>query len=209
MPKSLAELRQSPHTALPERTYRICLSQALVGEAQALAEEKAGLEVAASRGIEDPDEAARIRKGGEGRSPRLAEIDARLEVIYDLMREHEGDIGLRGVPGGDWQRWCDAHPAREDGRDARGRPIILAVDDIVAYGVCDASALMARLGDFAVSWNGAPLETGDWAWLEEKSPPGDIKEMTRWVVQMHENKGAKALPKELQPSSTTEPSETA
>lgn len=206
--RSLADLRANGKVTLPERIYELCLSQGLVGEAQALAEEKRNVEVEVARHIDDETE-GRPRRQGEGKHPRIAEIDARLEELYDEMREHTGQLLLRGITGGEWRRWCDAHPAREDGRDERGRPVTLAIDEAVAYGLCDASALIARLGDFAVSWNGTPLETGDWDWLEEKAPPGDLKEMARWVVQMHEIGGVKPLPKGLKPSSTTSPSETA
>lgn len=209
MSKSLAQLRQSPRTSLPERSYTLCLSQAIVAEIQALETEKNGLEIEARRKEDDEDAPpAKRRKMGEGQNPRIDEIDARLEVLYDEMRQHEGQLLLRGETNGAWRRWCDANPARENGRDERGRPVILAIDQTVAYGYCNASALIDRLGDFAAAWNGEALETGDWAWLEEKAPPGDLKEMARWVVQMHEATGARA-PFLSSGSSETQPNETA
>lgn len=207
MSKSLAELRQSSRTSLPERTYELCLAQALVAEVQSLRDELDALEISISR-KDDEGEPRSDRKLSEGPPPRIAEIKARLAALYDEMREHTGTVLLRGATAGEWRRWCDDNPVREDGRDARGRPIPLAIDESVAYGYCDASALMSRLGDFVVAWNGQPLGTGDWQWLEEKAPPGDIKEMARWVVQMHESVGVKALPKESRPSSSTEESAT-
>lgn len=210
MSKSIAELRASHRTALPERTYELCLSQALVGEVQALVEEKRSLEVASARAADEDNTDGPVKRLGQGKDPRIAEIDARLEELYDEMREHTGKLLLRGETGGEWQRWCDKNPPREDGRDERGRRVVLALDDTVAYGLCDASALMARLGDFAVSWNGEELQTGDWDWLREKAPPGDLKEMARWIVQMHETNGIKPLPgKSRSGSSETAPSETA
>ena len=42
MSKSLAELRASSRTSLPERAYSLCLAQSLVAELQALEEEALG-----------------------------------------------------------------------------------------------------------------------------------------------------------------------
>lgn len=205
MSKSLAELRQSSHASLPERTYELCLSQALVAEAQSLVEEKRALEVGRASG----DEPAPPRKMSEGKDPRIKEIEARLDELQDEMREHTGELRLRGVTAGEWRRWADAHPAREDGRDEKGRAVTLPFDEAVAYGYCDASALIARLGDFVVSWNGAELQTGDWEWLEEKTPAGDLKAIASIVVRMHEAAGVRPMGKSRSGSSATAPSETA
>lgn len=203
MSKSLAELRQSAHTSLPERTYEMCLSQALVAETQALEQEKRELGIAFRRNNTDDDSPTQPRKLGQPSSPRVVEIDARLEVLYDEMREHTGRLLLRGVTSGEWRRWTSNNPAREDGRDDNGRPVTLAADEQIALGYCDASALMAALGTYAAEWNGAPLEAGDWSWLEEHAAPGDLKAIAQVVVVMHEGPGAKALPKESKPSSAT------
>lgn len=203
MSKSLAELRQSARTSLPERSYEMCLSQALVAETQALEQEKQNLGIAAQRRNDDGEPAGPARKLGEGSSPRITEINARLETLYDEMREHTGQLLLRGVTAGEWRRWADAHPPREDGRDDRGRPVTLAVDEQIALGYCDASALMGTLGTYAAEWNGKPLETGDWDWLEEHAAPGDLKAIAQVIVVMHEGPGAKPLPKESKTSSET------
>lgn len=209
MSKSLAELRQSARTSLPERTYEMCLSQALVAETQVLQQEKQDLSIAAHRQDPDDDSATPRRKMAEGSSPRIDEINERLEELYDEMREHTGQLLLRGVTAGEWRRWVDANPPREDGRDERGRPVVLAVDEQVALGYCDASALLANLGAYVAEWNGEPLQTGDWEWLEEHAPPGDMKAIAQIVVIMHEGPGAKPLPKESKPSSATPPSKPA
>lgn len=207
MSKSIAELRASAKATLPEWTYEMCLSQALVAEVQKLQAEKAQREVDAKR--EQPESGtATKRKMAEGADPRIEEIEERLEALYDEMREHTGTLLIRAETAGEWRRWCDAHPPREDGRDERGRPVVLAVDESVSYGFCDASALMARLGDFAVTWNGAELQAGDWQWIEERAAGGDLKEIARQVVLMHEGPGAKAAPKLQNTSSETTPDET-
>lgn len=203
MSKSLAELRQSSRTSLPERTYEMCLSQALVAETQALEQEKRELGIASRRSDADADSPTPPRKMGQASSPRVVEINARLEELYDEMREHTGKLLLRGVTSGKWRRWVSENPAREDGRDDNGRAVTLSADEQIALGYCDASALMTSLGDYAAEWNGVPLEAGDWSWLEEHAAPGDLKAIAQVVVVMHEGPGAKPFPKESKPSSGT------
>jgi hypothetical protein len=181
MPKSLAELRASSHAALPERTMELCLSQALVSEVEALDIEKRSLSVETAR--KDGEESGpKPRKADPPADPRVAEIDARLEELYDEMREHTGQLVLRATTGGEWRRWVDAHPARVDDK----------FDEGVAYGYCNASDLLAALGDYAVSWNGTPLSEGDWEFIENRAAPGDLKVACQTVVQMHEAGGLKA-----------------
>lgn len=209
MPKSLAELRQSSRTSLPERTYEMCLAQALVAETQALEQEKRELGIASRRTSTDDDTLAPPRKMGQPSSPRIVEIDARLESLYDEMREHTGQLLLRGVTSGQWRRWVSENPPREDGRDDNSRPVTLAIDEQVALGYCDSAALMNNLGKYAAEWNGTPLEPGDWDWLEEHAAPGDLKAIAQVIVVMHEGPGAKPFPKESKPSSVTTASESA
>ncbi|GHJ59131.1 hypothetical protein NOK12_16490 [Nocardioides sp. OK12] len=181
MSKSLAELRASTRTSLPERSYSLCLAQGLVAEVQALEEEAADLRTQALTA--DDDEGSKPpRRIGEGRNPRLAEIDARKEELFAEMREHTGELRLRGKTAGEWRRWVDAHPAREKN----------AVDEQAAYGMVNASDLADTLGDYAVAWNGADLGEGDWDFIANRAPAGDIKELCRLVVQMHEVPGARA-----------------
>lgn len=195
MPKSLAELRASNHAALPERTMELCLSQALVSEVEALDIEKRSLSIETAR--KDGEDGPPGRKSGPPADPRVAEIDARLEELYDEMREHTGQLVLRATTGGEWRRWVDAHPARVDDK----------FDEGVAFGYCNASDLLATLGDYAVSWNGTDLGEGDWEFIENRAAPGDLKLACQTVVQMHEAGGLKA-PKSQRPLSvvpTTEP----
>jgi hypothetical protein len=202
MSKSLAELRASTRVGLPERTYDLCLAQSLVAEAQSLESEKRDLLLAAETAAEKGEP----RRVGQKPDPRIDEIDARLAALLDEMAEHTGELRLRGVDAGSWRRWTDAHPARESGRDEKGRPIINAVDEAVAYGLCDATALLADLGSYVVSWNGDPLGEGDWEFLANRAAPGDLNELCKIVVQLHETTGFRA-PKSRPTSSATTPDE--
>lgn len=168
MSKSLAELRQSPRVGLPERTYSLCLASALVGEVQRLLNE---LEELAPGEEDGPRPPKRMGDGG-----RVQEIRESLRALSEEMREHTGDLLIRGVDGGQWRLWVDANPPREDN----------ARDTQLAYGVCNADALIDALGTFAAAWNGDPLAEGDWAFIASKAAPGDLMEIASLVVKMHE-----------------------
>lgn len=190
MSKSLAELRASSRTSLPERAYSLCLAQALVAEVQALEEEEAALRVEVQRRLESD---APKRQAERVSDPRLGEIADRKAALYDEMREHTGELRLRGVSAGEWRRWVDAHPAREKNQFDAG----------AAYGLCNASDLLAALSDYVVSWNGDPLAEGDWEFIANRAPSGDLAELCRLVVQMHETPGVRAPGKSQKPSSET------
>lgn len=210
--KTLAELRTSKATALPERTYRMCLSQALVAEVEALSQERDDL-TAEAEGIKT--NGGRPRKAGQGKSPRQVEIEARFAEIekrrtelLDEMDAHTGTLRFGAVTAGEWRRWVDANPARIDGKQENGRPIINAIDSEVAYGYCDASALLASLGDYAKAWNDEELGKSDWAdIIEPNAAAGDLKELCKLVVQLHEGRGQ--VPLRRGASSTTQSGESA
>lgn len=191
MSKSIAELRASTRTSLPVWAKQMCLAQGLVAEVQALEDEMVDLRVQAHAA--DDAEDAPPRRLADGPNPRIAEIEARKAELYAEMREHTGEIRIQAKPAGEWRRLVDRNPPRPDNK----------VDELVTYGLLDADALLERLGEFVVSWNGDPLGEGDWEFIANRAPAGDLKELCSLVVQMHETRGALA-PKSLTPSSSTE-----
>lgn len=182
MSKSLAELRQSPRVGLPERTYSLCLASTLVGEVQALWSQLEDVEQAEAARSEG-DAASRPKRMGEG--SESAKIRKELAKLQAEMVEHTGDLTLRGITEGEWRLWVDGNPARE-GNDR---------DAAVAYSMCNADALLENIATFAHAWNGAALEAGDWDFIKSKAAPGDLKEIARTVVMMHE--GTVNIPKLL------------
>lgn len=214
MAKSLAQLRVDAKPRLGERTYdNLCLAQDLVSRVQALQAEKTGLEMEAgldqlrspgNPDAPDPDEPTKPRRMGDPRQARVAEIDAELETLYQEMREHSGDLVLRATPASEWQRWVGDHPARVVDRDANGSPVINPVDESVTLGFCDASALLDDLGKYIVSWAGEIVGPDDIAYLIANAAPGDIKEVCRIVVTLHEGPGARAPKVSSTSSSATE-----
>jgi hypothetical protein len=181
MPKSLADLKAKPKS-LPTRAVRICLDQEAVADVQRLDREKSDLLLDAQRGgvTEDGERTGPPRRTGEGAAPpRLAEIDAELEALFDRMRESEGDLLLRAIGGGEWQRFKDDHPAREGNK----------TDEEVAYGLCDSSALLADLSRYVAAWNDETLGPDDWRdWFSAQVAPADLRELCSEVVQLHESR---------------------
>lgn len=204
MAKTLAELRASRAVALPERTVTICLAQGLVAEAQALAEEK--IELTLGRTPAE-DGASKPRRAAQPEDVRLTEVEDRLQALFAEMREHEGQLRVRGIETGKWVRWRDENPPRKDGADDNGRPVLNPVDVNVAYSWCNASALLEDLGRYMVAWNDEPMTPEDWQFISANAAPGDLKALVSLVVEMHEGNGSRA-PKALsKPSSTSTPNE--
>jgi hypothetical protein len=182
----LSEMREGG-SRRPTRTIEICLAQDLVAETETLGRELLDLKIATGRG-DDDDVPRKLSEGGL--PPRAAEIEARLEAIYDEMVEHTGTLRLRAESPGAWQRWKDAHPPRVEDED--GRQTVSPLDLDVAAGYCNATDLFDRLRDFAESWNDEPITDDDWAYLIDNAAAGDLKDACRRVIDMHEAGGSHA-----------------
>lgn len=175
MSKSLAELRQSPRVGLPQRSYRLCVSSAVLGEYQNLLgqlEDAATREAAQAEG----DEAAAPPKR-MGQQSTAAKIRTRLRELAGELDEHTGTLTLQGFDEGAWRLWVDAHPAREGNQR----------DNTIAFGCCNADDLLDSLGDFAHAWNDEPIVAADWEFLRANAAPGDLKTLAQLVVTMHES----------------------
>lgn len=195
---TLAQMRTSPATGLPERTLPICLAQKVVAEVEALSNERVQLRRQVP-GLEGDGP----RRTAQGAPKRLKEIEARMVELQEEMRRHTGTLRLRGTQSGVWRLWADAHPARHEGRHPDGRPMVHLFDTEVGYGYVNATELMATLGVYAVAFNDKPLEPGEWDFIAENAAPGDLREAAKIVVQMHEAEGWQAPGKSQTPSSTT------
>lgn len=214
---TLAELRaQSGPKPLPRTTKVVTLveGQHLLAEVERLTEEYGELAVEAAglkrriNGDEDGNRTGPPLKSGEGSSltKRLEEIDARqteikerLEHFADDLAEVQGEVGLRGMTGGDWQRFKDENPPRKDNE----------ADLRFAAGACDSSALFEALGRFVETWNGETVSKSDWSeWLGELIAYADRRDLVTEVVGMHE-RGLARSPKFRSASAMTSPSESA
>lgn len=193
---TLAELRaMSGPQPLPRATKVVTLveGQHLLAEMENIDEERTALTVEKTRlrarasGEADGERTGPPRKAGEGSqvAGRIAEIDARLAVlkdrsgeIVDDLAEVQGEIGLRGITGGEWQRFKDENPPREDNaQDAR-----------YAGSNCNSAVLFADLGRFVATWDGEDVTASDWAgWLAERITYADRRDMVAVVVRMHED----------------------
>lgn len=190
--RSLADLKAKPKS-LPTRIVpKICLDLEALADVQRLDRERADLEdekAALLKGRqqvgEDGETKGPPKRTGEGAPPprvaeivtRLAEIDDTQEGLLDRMRESEGDILLRAIGSGEWQRFKDENPPREGNKS----------DGEFGYDLCNATQLMADLGRYVVSWGDQNLEPGAWdEWFGERVAPGDQADIAKNVVQNQE-----------------------
>lgn len=208
MSKTLDDLLASPAVGLPECTYELCLSQPIRAKVERLRRKIEALEAEAQVEDDEGNATRPPRKLSEGESPELEQARAELVATEREAREHSGTILLRATDAGSWQRWKDANPPRTRGFDQNGRPAVLEDDEVHAYGRCDASALLARLGDFVVSWDGVDVTPAQWAKLSKVAPSGGLLKCVSLVVGLHEGEGIGAIPFSYSASSVTEASAT-
>lgn len=205
---TLAELRaQSGPMPLPraERTVTLIEGQHLLADAQRLAEERDDL-LAAGRNTDDdgnptgpPQKAGQGAKESRARIKRLEEIPSEMAAIVARLGDFQGEVGLTGLTGGDWQRFKDDNPPREDNK----------ADVVYARGHCNATAVFEALGRFVKTWDGEAVTQADWdGWLAERITYADRRELITEVVMLHEQ-GMNRAPKLPRSSSTTASSETA
>lgn len=205
---TLAELRaQSGPKPLPraERTVTLIEGQHLLADAQRLSEERDDLLAAGRRADDDGNPIGPPQKAGQGakesreRAKRLEEIPGEMAAIVARLGDHQGEIGLTGLTGGDWQRFKDDNPPREDNK----------ADVVYARAHCNATAVFEALGRFVATWDGEAVTQADWdGWLAERITYADRRELITEVVMLHEQ-GMNRAPKLPRSSSTTASSETA
>lgn len=205
MPPTLAELRaQSGPKPLPKATVNVTMveGQHLLAKSQQLNDELVDLLVEQEREKAKDDEGRdRVRKAGEQRSPenpRIDELREEMQSVVDQLAEFQAKIEISGYTGGNWQRYKDEHPPREDNQ----------ADLTLARGMCNSSDLFNDLGRFVVSWDGEELDKSDWSgWLAERICYADRRDLVTEIVDLHENKLPRA-PKSQSSSSPTGSSET-
>jgi hypothetical protein len=198
---SLAELRaQTGPKPLPKavRTVTLIEGQHLLARSQQLEEEHLDLLMAAQRDADkaEDDGRDRTRKAGEkpeSANPRIEELKAKIQGLTVELAEFQAEVGLSGLTGGEWQRYKDDHPPREDNK----------ADLRLTGGLCNASEVFGDLGRFVVSWEGDALTKGDWdGWLAERICYADRRDLVTAVVEMHETRLPRS-PKSQSSSSQT------
>ena len=174
MSKSLADLRASKPAARAERSLTVCLRTDLVAQVQELTDQLSSLP---NPSDEDgpPETMVKPHKA------RAQELTDQLSALLDEMAEHEGELRLRAIGDGEWRRWVNDHPPREEGKPGHQR------DQEVTAGYCNADDLIDDLGRWAHAWNGEPLAEGDWAIIAGSMGGPDFKQAAQAVVGMHES----------------------
>lgn len=137
--------------------------------------------------------------GARGNAARVAEIRTELRAVDVRLAEFQDVLTIEGAwTGGAWHLWKEAHPAR-DGE---------TVDRTIALGWCNATDLLAVLGEFVIEVNGEPVAPGDWdSWLAEDYIYADRREVAKKVIGLYEMKVERA-PKSPSGSSGTDLSAT-
>lgn len=171
---SLDELDSTP-VAVPTRDVEVCLDGNLVVRMADLAEEIDTLVTAA---------AARPRKGGAPADPRLTEARQELAQVAEQAERQTGILTVRkSIPQGEWMTFVDENPPRPEKTSARDR------DDRWAHGKVNVDALIARLADFAHSWDGKEFADGQFERVVlPRLVGGDIGEAAKAVVELYEGR---------------------
>jgi len=190
-----AQVAKKP-TSYPTRVLPdVCLDQEATANVQRLMAERAELGPAQVATAESPDVP---RKLGEGPNARIAELDAEIESCWEQMRPNSGELLLMIGDSGAWLRWKDDHPARKDNQS----------DDLLTFGVCNATDLVADLGRYVKAWNGEELGPDDWSgWMSKRMSHADQGAAVRLIVGAYENR--LSVPKSRADLSTTVSDETA
>lgn len=187
----------------------VCLDQDATAKVQRLMAEHANLEQEESarqeaeseaRDTDAPKPPSKLAEAPEPSkpNPRLAEVSAEIEALWEAMRPSTGDILLTAIDGGEWMRWKDDNPAREDNQS----------DMMLTFGICNATALAADLGRYVIAWNDEAVGPEDWSgWMSARVSSADRGAAVRMIVEMHETR--LSVPKGLSGSSVTAPDETA
>ena len=198
MPKSIAEMRQSPHVGRPQATARICVAGKLQAQLDQLDREfidaksraeEAEAEIAMFSPVADEqdDKPKKPRRLTDKVDPELRaraaqyralaeEKAAAADEILEQMNDHMVEVDVMARESGEWRQFCLEHPARDDERrDMRN-----------LAGICNADDLVANLEAYVVALNGAPPGTGDWEWVAKNAAPAALLEVAAKVVGLHE-----------------------
>lgn len=218
----LAELRaqsQSGPAPLPRSTRTVTRveGQHLLAQVQQMKDRMVDLLLEIDREHEaarqDRERAAedgrdRTRKAGQkadaddtpdvSQDPRVVALRDEMRTLGEQLAEFQADVDLEGMSGGEWQRYKDEHPARDDSRS----------DLQYAHGLVNSTDLFNDLGRFVKTWEGETLLPDDWdSWLGEQICYADRRDLVTEIVDIHEARLARA-PKSSSGSSPTEVSAT-
>lgn len=197
---TLEEIRaRGANAPRPKSTHTVTLvtGQHLLDEQKRLSEELTDIMVRATRTDENGERVGPPRKASErDLPPRAAEIRTEVAALYEQLSEHQGEVTLvADMSDGEWLRWKDEHPPREDN----------TADERIGWGYCNTSDLYAELGRFVAQWEGEDVAPGAWdEWLAAQITFADKRDLVHAIVELYETKVSRA-PKSPSSSSTTPP----
>lgn len=197
--QSVAQMRASGKVQQPTTTRTICLSSDLDDRYRA---QRAALEQALAA-----LEKAKDKPGRAGGNPHVLnarkavkECSATLDATAEEMAAFEVDVVVKRWPAGDWNRWAELHPPREQEPDEQGRRALM-IRDAMHGGRCNFDALVADLGEWVVELNGQPATADEWEWLASTAPAASLDDLADDVLALHGERVS--LPKPLTPLLST------
>lgn len=186
MPKSLADLRKSPHVGRPETEFTLCVAGKLnaefdriEAEIDRLLEENPPARTSSDDDGEPTGPPGRLGLKG-GLHPKvkkqLDERNARREELRVEMADHTVTLLLRARPDGAWRDWVNSNPPRDDNR----------LDDRAGHDV-DAliEAIRSSPRDYVAQVNGEAYTDDDWTFIWSNASDGDQWRLAAAVRGLH------------------------
>lgn len=193
MPKTLAELRKSPHVGRPETEFTICIAGKLNAEFDQIDHELDQILNEQPTTPADPDAPKPPgRMGRRGTNPetqkRITELNERREELRTVMADHKIPLRLRAREDGTWRTWVNEHPPRPDNTidEGAGHDVDALITDIRTHG-----------DRYVVTINGDPYTAEAWAFVWTNAAPGDQWRLTAVVRGLHQS--VVDVPKSLTP----------
>lgn len=183
MPKSLADLRKSPHVGRPVTEFPLCIAGKLNAEFDRIDVELDRLTAGQPAAPADPDAPQPPgRMGRKGIDPktrlRLQELNARREELRAEMAEHTVVLTIEALEDGRWRDWINAHPPREDNQaDHRAGFDVDALIDLIR----------TEPRTFIKAINGEGYTDEDWAFVWGNASEGDQLRVTASVRGLHQS----------------------
>lgn len=180
MPRSLADLRKSPHVGRPETLLPVCVAGKLTAEFDRVEAELDKVLTERPQRVQSEDgepTGPPKRMGRRGPDPRIAELNDRREQLRDEMAAHTVTLLLRAREDGLWRNWVNEHPPRDADR----------LDQAVGH---DVDALIVDIRDnprdYVAAINDEPFSDDDWLFVWNNAGDGDKWRMAATVRNLHQ-----------------------
>ena len=187
MPKSIADLRKSPHVGRPETEFSLCVAGKLNVEFDRIEAEidrilnESPRRTTTGEDGEPTGPPGRLgRRGGmdPATRKRLDKLNTDREALRAEMAEHMVTLHLLAREDGAWRAWKAENPPRDDNR----------LDQAVDY---DTDALIDTIRDhprdYVTAINGDSYTDDDWSFIWSNAAEGDKWRLSAVVRGLHQS----------------------